>query len=519
MNVGNFLIEGPGGVFQILANQGYRSNLPVIAPIQDAGGQSFDVKAYGAKGDGVTDDTAAINRTIAALPSGGGKVYFPRGAYLITSTITIFAHGVWLIGEAFSETFADQGGEQPGLTGISRLVASPGFSTTAPMVQFGLLGANQIWTDGGTDNLLMVNANGTTGDGVDILNMQHVRIINSGFNGFSRGAYVASDVAGGISNVYIDHNMMWNLKGTAVYLDGGSDENYVRHNYIAGASGRAIFVNGIGNTIFQNHIESTTQGSSGLYRKGTGIYVAGQDSFIIGNDFLTTDRDGIYCSASDTTIIGNTVRNPNNSSFSDGSGIFVEGGITGVLVDANNLLGPNNKMAYGIYDASSTAGGVTIGINHVKGAQTADLHSVNNALKPVAFLSTMGFGTSNPAADRGISVQAPAGTTNIMQMRDSSGNDRYHTTLYGAGHDFGYVETGVLDGRIYIQSTANGGAAGVNTTTPTASWDVSASTAGRASLRIRSGTAPTSPNDGDIWYDGANLKIRVGGTTKTFTIT
>ena len=40
----------------------------------------------------------------------------------------------------------------------------------------------------------------------------------------------------------------------------------------------------------------------------------------------------------------------------------------------------------------------------------------------------------------------------------------------------------------------------------------------RASLRIPSGTAPTSPVDGDIWFDGTLLKMRIGGVTKTFTL-
>ena len=48
--------------------------------------------------------------------------------------------------------------------------------------------------------------------------------------------------------------------------------------------------------------------------------------------------------------------------------------------------------------------------------------------------------------------------------------------------------------------------------------DISGSTSGRASLRIRSGDAPTSPNDGDIWFNGTNLFMRIGGVTKTFTI-
>jgi len=40
----------------------------------------------------------------------------------------------------------------------------------------------------------------------------------------------------------------------------------------------------------------------------------------------------------------------------------------------------------------------------------------------------------------------------------------------------------------------------------------------RASLRIPSGTAPTSPVNGDIWFDGTNIQMRIGGVTKTFTL-
>src|ERR1017187_3467676 len=46
----------------------------------------FDVKAFGAKGDGKTPDRDAINRAIdAAAAAGGGTVYFPAGTYLTGS--------------------------------------------------------------------------------------------------------------------------------------------------------------------------------------------------------------------------------------------------------------------------------------------------------------------------------------------------------------------------------------------------------------------------------------------------
>ena len=42
----------------------------------------YDVRAFGAKGDGQTIDTAAINAAIeAAAAAGGGTVYFPAGTY------------------------------------------------------------------------------------------------------------------------------------------------------------------------------------------------------------------------------------------------------------------------------------------------------------------------------------------------------------------------------------------------------------------------------------------------------
>jgi hypothetical protein len=55
-------------------------------------------------------------------------------------------------------------------------------------------------------------------------------------------------------------------------------------------------------------------------------------------------------------------------------------------------------------------------------------------------------------------------------------------------------------------------------TNGTALLDIDASTTSAASFRIRSGTAPTTPNDGDIWYDGTNIYLRVGATTKTFVL-
>lgn len=55
---------------------------------------SFNVLKFGAVGDGVTDDTAAIQSAVnAAREDGGGEVILPTGVYLVTSTIDLFQGG------------------------------------------------------------------------------------------------------------------------------------------------------------------------------------------------------------------------------------------------------------------------------------------------------------------------------------------------------------------------------------------------------------------------------------------
>ena len=57
--------------------------------VRDCEENYVNVKWFGAKGDGSTDDTAAIQAAIDALPGGGGTVSLPGGTYNISSAIRI----------------------------------------------------------------------------------------------------------------------------------------------------------------------------------------------------------------------------------------------------------------------------------------------------------------------------------------------------------------------------------------------------------------------------------------------
>lgn len=74
---------------------------------QTWGGVLYNVKAYGAKGDGVTNDTAAIQSTIdAVIAAGAQNVYFPVGSYVAsglinTASVNFVGDGASFVGDTY----------------------------------------------------------------------------------------------------------------------------------------------------------------------------------------------------------------------------------------------------------------------------------------------------------------------------------------------------------------------------------------------------------------------------------
>ena len=88
----------------------------------------FNVQNFGAKGDGITDDTAAIQSAIdAAAAAGGGQVYMPTGTYIVSGGeepsdgCLMLKSNVYLYGDGMGETnvkVAD--GSDTKITGVIR---------------------------------------------------------------------------------------------------------------------------------------------------------------------------------------------------------------------------------------------------------------------------------------------------------------------------------------------------------------------------------------------------------------
>ncbi len=91
LGIGSYLAAASRGLSQTPAPEA-----PPSVPGKGPGG-FFDVRAFGARGDGQTVDTPAINRAIeASAAAGGGTVRFPAGNYLCFSIHLKSRVALWL---------------------------------------------------------------------------------------------------------------------------------------------------------------------------------------------------------------------------------------------------------------------------------------------------------------------------------------------------------------------------------------------------------------------------------------
>ena len=202
---------------------------------------------------------------------------------------------------------------------------------------------------------------------------------------------------------------------------------------------------------------------------------------------------------------------------------------TGLKIDNFGFL-IGNAGEYPVYRINNTFNGVNYGTveSSVSGTPVIYRAEGTDANVGIKFIPK-GTGAVSTTSPIGIGVDDPNEPLEVANavapraiVSDGQGANRRGLLLVGpvSGVDYGRVEAFKYGtgggGKPLGINTSGGGNVGVGMgqTAPTAALDVAESTTARASIRVRSGVAPTAPNDGDMWFDGTHVYMQIGGVAK-----
>lgn len=195
------------------------------------------------------------------------------------------------------------------------------------------------------------------------------------------------------------------------------------------------------------------------------------------------------------------------------------------VASATSLACPTFTTSSGAMSITPAAGS---NLNIILGT-TGDFIVNTSDLVVDTSLNRVGIGTASPSYSLHVNgsstVVAKIGRSTAADTRFLFGNSAGDTTFRtdASGNGELYADTGKTLGvganglASHIKITS-AGYVGIGVTA-TAWLHTKASTTTAASFNVPTGTAPTSPNNGDIWSDGSDLLIRLGGVTYTFTKT
>lgn len=297
------------------------------------------VKNYGAVGDGVTDDTAAIQAAITRVSTqGGGIVFIPAGTYQLSSALTIGTTGVNIVGSGVKSILR----QTNATAGVLSFTTTGGFITVNHIVS--RIKINHTSTSTGT-----------------AISGQCIAIDNVTVDGpmFRLGVSVTGGSYSFINNSTIRGNSA-DASSSAISLSGAigvliSGCTIER----AGSSGACILTAGPGgvHTITGNSIDaSATAGACGIkLTNSTGSVIAGNSS-IIG----TAAGHAINIAANASALIA-----PNQSIGPD-----ILDSRTSTTAPVGYTFGVNGNftplpLATPSIRAEGTAGGITITVNAI----------------------------------------------------------------------------------------------------------------------------------------------------------
>lgn len=227
--------------------------MTIAYPKNSALKEYLNIIDYGAKGDGITDDAAAIQSAINLTPS-GSSLFFPPGTYLLGSNITwksnvkYFSDGAFLDGDnKTNSTYIESSGTNIVLSGLNFIRFDRCLSHTTTALVYNLKIENCIFDDS-NNGIYLICACGNT----------HIRACTI--------KNISSDVASGLQiGKNIDEN-----EQTDIYITN----NTIRSIYSSSAGAvdthgilcRGGRVHVIGNVVEDvSFAASTGTGCEGIY--------------------------------------------------------------------------------------------------------------------------------------------------------------------------------------------------------------------------------------------------------------
>lgn len=350
-----------------LQNGGSTPAGAINRPINEKLQESISVKDFGAVGDGVTNDYAAIAAAIASLPAEGGVLLFPsQSTYKINSTLALPTATKSFTIQAYGATLD--------FTGLAN-------STDAITTNGGVGAQDKSYFNwfGGT----ILGKGVTSGNGFYIQNGNNA-ILQVGVTirdiivyGFGGGAGIKLFGAFGtlLENCHIEYSGTVSTGGIWVTGEAlGCDRTQILNSVINNSYGNGVFID-----------------------RGVGIYIS--ECRLIGNAGFGVLIDPI----SNQGGVQNVVIEKNYIEVNTAGGVSVQGGTStqflwNLSIVRNTILGGQNLV---LNNAGATHRNFEVSQNFISNAST---NIGSNVLGVVALNNTLS-GTSTVVSDASSSIQ------------------------------------------------------------------------------------------------------------------